>query len=70
MIWDRIEKCIYLLVDGLLNLFFIQTVQRSLVKPGLKKYTPLVKFNLLIIGLSLAMDVLIISTMSLPNSFV
>lgn len=60
-IWDRIEKCIYLVVDVLLNIYFIQTAQRSLVKPGLKKYAPLVKFNTLIIGLSLSMDVLIIS---------
>lgn len=60
-VWDRVEKSIYLVVDALLNIFFIHTVQRQLVKPGLKKYRPLVKFNLLIIGLSLGMDVLIIS---------
>ncbi|KAL1305481.1 hypothetical protein AAFC00_002357 [Neodothiora populina] len=69
-VWDRCEKTIYLVVDALLNIFFIRTVQRSLVKPGLSKYRPLVKFNTLIIGFSLSMDVLIISTMSLPNSFV
>ena len=59
-IWDRVEKILYLIVDASLNIYFILTVRRSLVRPGLKKYQALVKFNLLIIGLSLSMDVLII----------
>ena len=59
-IWDRVEKILYLIVDASLNIYFILTVRRSRVRPGLKKYQALVKFNLLIIGLSLSMDVLII----------
>ncbi|GAB7355185.1 hypothetical protein MBLNU459_g5743t2 [Dothideomycetes sp. NU459] len=69
-IWDRCEKIIYLIVDALLNWYFIRIVRRNLVKPGLKKYNPLVRFNQWIIVLSLSMDVLIIGTMSLKNSFV
>jgi hypothetical protein len=61
---------IYLVVDALLNFFFVRVVRRNLVKPGLKKYESLVRFNLYIIGFSLAMDVLIIAMMSLKNSFV
>ena len=61
---------IYLLVDASLNYLFIRVVQRDLVKSGLQKYQALVRFNMYIIGFSLAMDVLIISTMSLNNSFV
>ncbi|KAH6983719.1 hypothetical protein EDB80DRAFT_823926 [Ilyonectria destructans] len=68
--WDRIEKGIYLLVDGALNFYFIRVVQRNLVANGLSKYKSLVKFNMCIVGFSLSMDVLIISMMSLHNTFV
>ncbi|KAI4717071.1 hypothetical protein E4T48_06694 [Aureobasidium sp. EXF-10727] len=69
-IWDRCEKIIYLIVDASLNYLFIRVVRRNLVKPGLKKYESLVRFNMYIIGFSLAMDILIIAMMSLRNSFV
>ncbi|KAH7115478.1 hypothetical protein B0J13DRAFT_613503 [Dactylonectria estremocensis] len=68
--WDRVEKGIYLLVDGALNFYFIRIVQQNLVANGLTKYRSLVKFNMCIIGFSLSMDVLIISMMSLNNTFV
>ncbi|KAL6401339.1 hypothetical protein AUP68_15207 [Ilyonectria robusta] len=68
--WDRIEKGIYLLVDGALNFYFIRVVQQNLVANGLTKYKSLVKFNMCIVGFSLSMDVLIISMMSLKNTFV
>ncbi|KAH7007192.1 hypothetical protein EDB80DRAFT_842415 [Ilyonectria destructans] len=68
--WDRVEKGIYLLVDAALNFYFIRVVQHNLVSNGLTKYRSLVKFNMLIIGFSLGMDVLIISMMSLNNTFV
>ncbi|KAH6723733.1 hypothetical protein BKA61DRAFT_534893 [Leptodontidium sp. MPI-SDFR-AT-0119] len=69
-IWDRCEKVIYLLVDGALNWYFIHTVKIQLVNQGLVKYNRLIRFNMWIIGFSLSMDVLIISMMSLKNSFV
>ncbi|CZR51564.1 uncharacterized protein PAC_01441 [Phialocephala subalpina] len=69
-IWDRCEKIIFLLVDGTLNWYFIKTVREKLVNHGLTKYNRLVRFNQWIIGLSLAMDCLIIGMMSLNNSFV
>jgi hypothetical protein len=68
--WDRVEKAIYLIVDGALNFYFIRIVQRNLVMRGLTKYRSLVKFNMCIVGFSLSMDVLIISMMSLHNTFV
>lgn len=61
VIWDRCEKVVYLVVDACLNYYFIRTVQRSLVKPGLNKYKPVVRFNIFMIFFSLSMDVLIIS---------
>ncbi|KAI9738839.1 MAG: hypothetical protein M1834_008346 [Cirrosporium novae-zelandiae] len=69
-IWDRCEKVIYLIVDAALNFYFIYIVKEKLVAQGLSKYKPLVRFNILIIGFSLGMDVMIIGTMSLHNTFV
>lgn len=68
--WDRCEKVIYLIVDAALNFYFIHIVQQNLVQHGLTKYRGVVRFNMFIIGFSLAMDVLIISMMSLNNTFV
>ncbi|XWX01598.1 hypothetical protein V2A60_009626 [Cordyceps javanica] len=68
--WDRAEKIIYLVVDAVLNVYFIRVVQHNLVEHGLAKYRNLVRFNMFIIGFSLSMDVLIISMMSLKNTFV
>ena len=68
--WDRCEKAIYLVVDAALNFYFIRIVQRNLVSLGLTKYRGVVKFNMFIIAFSLGMDVLIISMMSLSNTFV
>ncbi|KAK8127210.1 hypothetical protein PG984_008318 [Apiospora sp. TS-2023a] len=68
--WDRCEKCIYLIIDAALNVYFIVIVQRNLVSNGLTKYRTLVRFNMFIICFSLSMDVLIISMMSLKNTFV
>lgn len=69
-IWDRIEKVIYLIMDAVLNGYFIKTVRKNLVANGLQKYNSLLKFNVRIIFISLLMDVMIIAAMSIPNSFV
>lgn len=68
--WDRCEKVLYLLIDAALNIYFIRIVSSNLVHNGLEKYRALSRFNWFIIGFSLAMDVLIIAMMSLPNTFV
>lgn len=69
-IWDRIEKVIYLLIDGFLNFCFIRAVKANLVSNGLEKYNRLVLFNKHMIVISLLMDVMIIIAMSIPNGFV
>ncbi|GAA5825720.1 hypothetical protein JCM5353_005247 [Sporobolomyces roseus] len=69
-IWDRVEKCIYLVVDAALNYLFMHTVNQRLVNQGLERYRPLVKFNRNLIWISMGCDVMIIGLMSLPNSFV
>ncbi|KAG7109053.1 hypothetical protein HYQ45_017985 [Verticillium longisporum] len=68
--WDRCEKGIYLIVDAMLNLYFIHIVKKNLIMHGLTKYRSLVRFNMFIVGFSLSMDVFIIGMMSLGNSFV
>jgi hypothetical protein len=69
-IWDRIEKVLYLIIDGLLNWHFLKVVKENLINNGLQKYNKLLRFNQRIIILSLLMDVMIIGAMSIPNSFV
>jgi hypothetical protein len=56
-IWDRCEKGIFLLIDLCLNLYFIYLVRNGLIANGLTKYIPLFRFNLAMIGVSMAMDV-------------
>jgi len=51
------EKVIILLIDATLNWYFVRVVKRRLVSQGLTKYDRLVKFNVRIIMVSLAMDV-------------
>ncbi|KAG9128148.1 hypothetical protein FRC07_004260 [Ceratobasidium sp. 392] len=70
LVWDRIEKCLYLVTDGILNWMFVDIIRKRLVSMGLKKYDQLVKFNERIIIVSLSMDVLIIGMMSYRNDFV
>ncbi|TFK98243.1 hypothetical protein BDV98DRAFT_596008 [Pterulicium gracile] len=69
-IYDRIEKVLYLLTDAGLNYMFIWIVNRQLVANGLTKYSKLVRFNKLIIWISLAMDVLILGLMFMKNPLV
>jgi len=67
IVWDRMEKVIILLIDATLNWYFVRVVNRRLVHQGLTKYDKLVKFNVRIIMVSLAMDVSTIA--SSPKSF-
>lgn len=58
-------------MDAGLNWYFLRIVKQRLVKYyGLKKYAPLVAFNAKLMVLSVAMDVLLIGLMFLPNQVV
>lgn len=70
MVWDRIEKVLYLLVDAGLNWYFLRTVKSNLINNGLSKYNKLASFNKRMVVISLSMDVMIIAAMSIPNSLV
>jgi hypothetical protein len=61
---------LYLIIDAVLNVYFIRTVKENLVSNGLQKYDKLVRFNCIMIVISLLMDLVILGTMSLPNGFV
>ena len=69
-IWDRCEKVIFALMDAVLNFYFIYIVKQRLVANGLQKYTRLYQMNMFLCGISIALDVLLICMMSLPNGFV
>ncbi|KAF2090160.1 hypothetical protein K490DRAFT_35531 [Saccharata proteae CBS 121410] len=69
-IWDRLEKGLFLVIDAGLNFYFVYRVNSRLVSKGLTKYMPLFKYNAAIVVVSIAMDVMIIGMMSLPNSII
>ncbi|KAF4465515.1 hypothetical protein FALBO_7646 [Fusarium albosuccineum] len=69
-IWDRCEKVIFALMDAALNFYFIYIVKQRLVANGLQKYTRLYQMNMMLCGISIALDILLICMMSLPNGFV
>lgn len=68
--WDRCEKSLFALCDIGLNFFFLYLVRSKLIANGLHKYNKLLRFNMLMVGISLSMDVILIGMMSLPNSAV
>ncbi|KAG7448431.1 uncharacterized protein BT62DRAFT_1003147 [Guyanagaster necrorhizus] len=68
--WDRVEKSLYFCLDLALNVIFVRTVKRRLVDRGLRKYDHILLFNIRIISVSIAMDVLLISMTALRNPFV
>ncbi|KAI2776514.1 hypothetical protein F4815DRAFT_449188 [Daldinia loculata] len=69
--WDRISKCLILLVDAALNYYFSRSVKKRLVEQhGLVKYAPLAKFNDKLMVISILMDLMLICLMSHPNPIV
>ncbi|KAI0018109.1 hypothetical protein F4780DRAFT_771935 [Xylariomycetidae sp. FL0641] len=69
-IWDRIEKCIFLVIDASLNCYFVYLVRTRLIANGLTKYTTLFKFNLAMIIFSVSLDAALVGLMSLHNHIV
>ncbi|KAG5797373.1 hypothetical protein H9Q69_003614 [Fusarium xylarioides] len=69
-IWDRMEKVLFAIMDAALNFYFIWVVKQRLVANGLQKYTRLYHMNMFLVAISIALDILLIGMMSLPNSFV
>ena len=56
-VWDRMEKCIFLIVDLGLNVKFVRLVETQLIQQGLTQYNRVYRFNLMMVGISIALDV-------------
>ncbi|KAK3936697.1 hypothetical protein QBC46DRAFT_418334 [Diplogelasinospora grovesii] len=68
-IWDRTEKGIFLLVDTALNFYFIYLVRSNLISNGLTKYQRLFRFNLGMVFVSVALDVVVLGAVWLPDNW-
>jgi len=68
-IGERIEKTLFLLLDAGLNVYFLYLVRSNLISKGLSKYWPLFNFNAVIVLVSVAMDILLLGMLSLPNKY-
>jgi hypothetical protein len=56
-VWDRIEKCLFALVDLGLNAYFLYIVKSQLIAWGLVRYKALFNFNVCMVVISMSMDV-------------
>lgn len=68
-IYERVEKTIFLMVDLVLNIYFLHLVRSDLISKGLKKYWPLFKFTVGMVFVSTSMDILLLGLQSLPNTY-
>ena len=64
-VYHYVEKSLFLVVDGSLNLFFIYLVRTKLINPGLKKYRHLFRFNIAMVIVSISLDITVIGLVSL-----
>ncbi|KAJ6442351.1 hypothetical protein O9K51_05909 [Purpureocillium lavendulum] len=67
--FERAEKTFFLIIDLGLNMFFLYLVRFRLIASGLSKYWRLFKFNVGMVGLSTAMDILLLGFLSLPDPY-
>jgi hypothetical protein len=68
-IWDRIEKGLFLVIDATLHGYFVYLIRNKLIANGLTKYRPLMRYNLVMIAVSMSLDVILIGSMSIGNGF-
>ncbi|KAK1755485.1 hypothetical protein QBC47DRAFT_445581 [Echria macrotheca] len=69
-IWDRAEKCIFLVIDLSLNAYFMWLIKIKLIANGLTRYRLVYRFNLGMVCLSITIDAAIIGIMSLRDDTV
>ncbi|KAF9777240.1 hypothetical protein IL306_004488 [Fusarium sp. DS 682] len=69
-IWDRIEKGLFLVIDASLHAYFVYLIRIKLIANGLTKYKPLMRYNLMMIAVSMSLDVILIGSMSIGNGFI
>jgi hypothetical protein len=68
-VWDRIEKVLFAVVDLGLNMYFLYIVKSQLIACGLTKYKLLFNFNIGMVVISIAMDVLLITLMDMTTPY-
>ena len=56
-IWDRTEKCIFLIIDASLNFYFMWLIRSKLIANGLTKYRRVFFFNIAMVCFSISLDV-------------
>lgn len=66
-VWDRLEKVLFIVVDGGLNYYFMWLIKSKLVANGLTKYKLVYRFNLFMVFISLSLDVSIILFPRVPT---
>jgi hypothetical protein len=69
LVWERVEKSFFLVVDLALNIYFLYLVRYRLIANGLTKYMRLFRFNTVIVLVSTSMDVLLLGLLSLPDGY-
>jgi len=63
-VWDRFENCIFMVVDVILNVFFMRLVKSKLVANGLHKYNRVYRFNGLLVCVSIIIDVSVVTPLA------
>ncbi|KAK4097234.1 hypothetical protein N658DRAFT_479250 [Parathielavia hyrcaniae] len=70
LVWDRVEKALFAVIDMCLNAYFMWLVKSKLVADGLTQYNLVYRYNLVMSCLSVSLDVMLIGLMSLPDDAV
>ncbi|KAI5456073.1 hypothetical protein BGZ63DRAFT_436110 [Mariannaea sp. PMI_226] len=68
-VFERAEKCFFLIVDLGLNIYFLYLVRFRLIADGLSKYWRLFNFNVAMVVISTSMDAMLLGFLSLPNPY-
>lgn len=69
LIWERVEKGLFLVIDLGLNFYFLYLVRSRLILKGLTRYWPLFNFNVIAVCISVCLDALLLGMLSLPNQY-
>ncbi|VUC33987.1 unnamed protein product, partial [Clonostachys rosea] len=69
-VWNRIEKRLFLLIDATLRIYFTYLIRIKLIASGLEKRTPLLTFDIAMVLVSISLDMILVGTISIGNSFI
>ncbi|KAF5007911.1 hypothetical protein FDECE_5826 [Fusarium decemcellulare] len=70
IIFEKIEKSFFLIIDLSLNLYFLYLVRYRLIADGLSKYWRLFNFNIGMVMISTILDACLLGFLSLENQFI